>query len=386
MIAPTTLGDHGVQAPVEGEALRILMVEDNPVDVLHLRKLIEDSPLKAEAPITAPTLREGLAHLADGLFDVVLVDLNLPDTTAVDGVDAIVSAAAGRPVIVLTGLDDEEMAVRCVEHGAQDYVVKSALTSIGICRAVRHAVARSGVELRLRNTAEALRRSNSELETFSAAVAHDLRAPLRTARLFVDQLIRRIVQPDEVAADMANRAEESLARLDASISALLELASLRDGIAVEMTPASLSDVADTVVERLQADLSLAGATVNRRPLPRVAGNQEHLVQLLQNLMENSIKYRRAEVPLRISVDARTDNDRVLLSVADNGVGIPPEHRERVFEVFQRLHGRGEVEGLGVGLATCERIARLHGGSISLSDGPGGQGTTVTVELGRGAEA
>ena len=145
-----------------------------------------------------------------------------------------------------------------------------------------------------------------------------------------------------------------------------------------LEPVALDDVARGVVASVQAVIAATGATVDIAPLPAVLGDRSQLTRLLQNLVSNAVKFRRA-VPPRISVAAHDDGEWWRLEVADNGIGIDMQFQERVFEMFQRLNERGQFEGNGMGLAIVRRIVQRHGGRVWFDSTPG-EGTRFFVTL------
>lgn len=131
-------------------------------------------------------------------------------------------------------------------------------------------------------------------------------------------------------------------------------------------------------EGFAEDLAEAGATLDIGEMPTLRADASQMARLFQNLIANALKFRGSG-PLRIRIEARRDGDQWLIDVADNGIGFPPEHRERIFAVFARLHDRELYPGTGMGLALCRRIAERHGGSIAADSRPGA-GSTFTVAL------
>ena len=149
-----------------------------------------------------------------------------------------------------------------------------------------------------------------------------------------------------------------------------------------LEPVETERVLDTAVANLGMAIGEQQVRIERGPLPVVLGDPTPLVQLFQNLIGNAVKFRSARPPV-IVVDCEPDGAHWRFSVTDNGIGIDAEYRERVFVLFQRLHGRSEYPGTGIGLAICKRIVERHGGSIWIEDAPGG-GARFVFTLKRGA--
>jgi light-regulated signal transduction histidine kinase (bacteriophytochrome) len=144
-------------------------------------------------------------------------------------------------------------------------------------------------------------------------------------------------------------------------------------------PVDLAAVAHTVVSDLEIRIEQTGGKVEVGPLPALDADPTQMRQLLQNLIGNALKFRRPEVPPLVAVWGDQQDGHVRLSVADNGIGFDEKYTDRIFQVFQRLHGRAEYEGSGIGLAVCRKIAERHGGGISARSTPG-VGSTFTVTL------
>jgi signal transduction histidine kinase len=230
------------------------------------------------------------------------------------------------------------------------------------------------LELSLRS--RQLAQSNERLSTFAGRVSHDLKSPLTSVSLSLEMLRERLAaeQGAEDAVWLLERAISGSRRMAALIDEVLEYASLGGAMSVE--PVDLDELVGDVVSDLSG--SLAGVDVVRRDLPTVLGDTVQLRSVVQNLLDNASKYRHARRPLAITVSATpVADDRVAVSVADNGQGIPEADRERVFEPRVRLSD--DDRGSGIGLDTVRRVVQAHGGSIGITETPGG-GTTVTFDL------
>jgi signal transduction histidine kinase len=220
-----------------------------------------------------------------------------------------------------------------------------------------------------------------DLEGFAATVAHDLRGPLTGMRGWADLAAQLASEQDRDAAsealllDAVTRVQQGADRMDGLIGDLLVHVTSR-GRALDLQEVDLAELMRGVV----ADRGLE-AVVRVGSLPPVRGDAVLLRHLLDNLVGNAVAYARPGVPVHVSVTGERvpGEDQVLVRVSDNGRGVPVDLRERVFERFERVPGTG-VEGTGLGLSICRTIAERHGGSISVGDGPDGQGSTFTVRL------
>lgn len=220
-------------------------------------------------------------------------------------------------------------------------------------------------------TQRELERSNRELEQFAYVASHDLQEPLRMVTHYTKLLEMRYKEElDQDARDFIGYATDGATRMKMLIDGLLTYSRVgRSNVKQESV-----DV-DTVVKRallnLRVKVQEAGAEVSIGHLPRVQGDPTMLTELFQNLIENGIKYRKEDGVPRIHVHAERDGNRGWrFTVQDNGIGIPQKHHKRVFQLFQRLHGRDAYSGTGLGLAICQRIVELHGGRIWVESTPG----------------
>ncbi|HEU5108712.1 MAG TPA: ATP-binding protein, partial [Micromonosporaceae bacterium] len=251
------------------------------------------------------------------------------------------------------------MVVDVLELRRRDRMLRDALA----------AMARAGEELT---------RSNTALQHFAAQVSHDLLNPLTGVVGFISELADLpAVSGDPEAAHAAERALGSANRMWRMIDDVLRHAAV--GGEPNLRPVDLAEVANQVREDLSTSIEASNATVTVDPLPTVVGDATQLRVLLQNLLSNALKFRRADRPARVRIAGDTLTDRWRLRVIDNGIGIPADQRAEVRELFARLHP--EVEGSGVGLTTCQRIAAAHHGELIIDGTPGG-GTTVTLTLPR----
>ena len=229
-----------------------------------------------------------------------------------------------------------------------------------------------------------LERSNRELEQFAAIASHDLQEPLRKIRTYGDMLAQRSAAVlDDTSRDYVERMVSAATRMQTLIGALLTLAR------VVSTPrpflrVDLAQLANEVLADMEIALRDSNGTVEVGPLPVVLADPVQMRQLFQNLVSNAIKFRLAETPPRITISAIEETDlehgpHHAITVRDNGIGFDQQYAAIIFEPFQRLHGRGQYPGSGIGLAIAERIVAHHGGSISAVSAPD-EGTTLTIRL------
>jgi signal transduction histidine kinase len=231
----------------------------------------------------------------------------------------------------------------------------------------------------LATRARELARSNSELEQFASIASHDLQEPLRKVRTFTQQLAA--TEADKVSekgVDYLNRVNAAAERMQRLIEDLLKFSR----VATHGRPfasVDLSQITQEVLEDLEAQVESAGAVIRVGDLPTIEADTLQMRQLMQNLVSNAIKFRRPGVTPQIAIEATLHDELVELTVSDNGIGFEPQYSHRIFRVFERLHGRGEYPGTGIGLALCRKIAERHGGTV-IAEGEAGAGARFTVTL------
>jgi len=229
--------------------------------------------------------------------------------------------------------------------------------------------ARKTAEVEMQRQHEELARSNRRLEEFAYTAAHDLREPLRTISLFTT-LLARETQLDANGKQIAGFIEAGVARLSALVRDLLAFATT--GRSEPRQTVYLRHAITQATQNLALEIKESGAIVTIDPMPVVLGNETHLVRLFQNLIGNAVKYR-AERTAEIRVTAVRSGPEWVIRIADNGIGIAPEDRDRVFQPFVRLMNR-DVAGTGLGLAVCKNIVEGLGGTIQVESALGAGST------------
>ena len=215
-----------------------------------------------------------------------------------------------------------------------------------------------------------LRRSNDELRQFSSIASHDLKSPLAVAQGFMLLLKRQLGA--EASSELVTLVDKSLDSLERLVTLINDLLAYSQAGSAELRldRLDLNQVAADALDALQRDGG-DGAKVDIGPLPTVMADGRLLRQVFQNLLGNAIKYVPPGATPEVVVRAEHDADTWRLSVEDNGIGVPPEQRTRIFGMFERLHGSDSYRGTGVGLAICDKAVRRHGGTIWVEDAPGG---------------
>ncbi|GAA3424840.1 sensor histidine kinase [Streptosporangium sandarakinum] len=336
----------------------------------HLNRLHDEGSARLNRGWTA-------LYVALGVIVAVLVLAGI-------GALLIVRFAVLRPLAELTE------QVRAVGQGDFDHRLKverpSELSELsGHVDAMRRRMLAewrraSEAQAKLEEQAAELRRSNSELEQFAYVASHDLQEPLRKVASFTQMLDQRYGdQLDTRAKQYIAFAVDGAKRMQLLINDLLDFSRV-GRIGGEMTTLDADAPLQAALKNLAAPIEEAGATVTSDELPVVRGNRSQLTQLFQNLIGNAVKFRSEEPP-KIHIGVRRDGDVWEFSCTDNGIGIDDKYTERIFLIFQRLHGRDAYAGTGIGLALCKKIVEYHGGRIWVEQPePGTTGTTFKWTL------
>jgi light-regulated signal transduction histidine kinase (bacteriophytochrome) len=258
-----------------------------------------------------------------------------------------------------------------MKRGASDYIPKTHISSQSIGRSVMNAVQKAHLRKKVAQ-------QRKELEVFSRVLVHDLKAPLQSIQGFAALIEQKLSEGNsqQVGAFSAFLIKASK-RMGVLIDTLYQYTKVDEAVVFERV--EMNQVMKDALANLHLAIQGRRARVSQQELPAVCGNAPQLTQLLQNLIGNGIKYCKAEIPM-IQVAAKPqDGNYWLFAVRDNGIGIPETHRLEVFEPFKRLHGIGEYEGTGLGLATSKKIVERHHGTI-WCEPQNGQGTTFFFTL------
>ncbi|MBI2371069.1 MAG: response regulator [Deltaproteobacteria bacterium] len=351
--------------------IRVLLIEDNPGDVRLLQAWLADVrgvPLALEH---ADRLAAGLARLARGGIDAVLLDLSLPDSEGLETFTRAHAHAPVVPIVVLTGLDDEMVGMKAVREGAQDYLVKGQLTGPLLVRALRYAIERQAADADLQRQRDALARSEklAAMGRLLAGVAHELNNPL-TVIVGHTAFLRQTAGGGalgERAEQIARAAERALAQQRPPNREWIVLNPVVQDAVALLLPQLRSDQVEVRVECAPE-------------APRLWADPHQLQQVVLNLATNAHQaLRDAPPPRQLTVRTRyaPEQARVCLEVADTGPGIAPELQRQIFEPLFTTKPPGR--GTGLGLAICQGIVEGHGGTIRVESQPG-QGAVFVVEL------
>jgi signal transduction histidine kinase len=388
-------------------ALQVLLVEDNSGDARLLREMFSKEKTGSLELTHVLHLGEALNLLAKGGIDIVLLDMGLPDGHGLDTVRRARAAAPDVPLIVLTGLDDEALAAEAMQEGAQDYLIKGEIENRALPRALRHSIerqrmqlatdlihaevrarthelddvnaqlraeitARDSAERELRNNNQHLSRSNRDLEDFAYVASHDLKTPLtgiNSAAEWLEEDLRDSLSDEsrKILGLMRNR----INRMEKLLDDLLTYSRAgRTDTAIGET--NVAAMFDGILEVLGPPAHITVRVEGELPVIVTASAQ--LEQVLRNLINNAIKHHDKPSG-EVVLSGRRVGDFVEFLVRDDGPGILPEFHDKIFQLFQTLKRRDELEGSGMGLAVVKKLVEQQNSRITVhsrGDGTGAE--------------
>jgi signal transduction histidine kinase len=370
--------------------MRVLLIEDNETTAEVIRQKLASARGEIYSLEHADDLSTGLSRVGEGEFDLILLDLLLPDSRGLDTVKKTLAQASQIPVVVLTGSDDDEIAVKAIQLGAQDYLVKGRFDTDLLARSLHYAVERKRMLIEL---AEA----NKQIADFSAMIAHDLRSPLANITAAASILRDGLAGPlTEEQRKWAMRIQEGSRRLTAIVNDFLDLSKIEAG-RIDLMKEEV-DLGRLIQNSLETYLVMANEksislTSRIDPmLPKIHADPRRLDQLFGNLVSNAIKFTPQGG--RIELGACRENGSgdhgsgvkgqalgVKVWIRDSGVGIPLTEIGQLFKKYcQTSSGKTSVEkGTGLGLVICKMVVEAHGGRIWV-ESEEGKGSTFWFTL------
>lgn len=349
----------------------LLVIEDNPGDARLLREMLDDQSSGHREILYVGTMGEAESHLSERLFDTILLDLGLPDAHGLAAIQRARAAAPDTPLVVLTGLDDEELATLSLQQGVQDYLIKGQIESRGLLRALRYAAERKRLE-RLKNE-------------FVATVSHELRTPLTSISASLGLLMGKaggfLPPPVLRLLKIAHSNSQRLVRLVNDVldieklesgQVVFDLRRIDVGQLVEQATAANSGLAEEHGVHLRIEGSKSG-------IAYVRADADRLAQVLTNLVSNAVKFSPPGSEVVITV--AQEPEFVRISVRDYGSGIAPDFKSRIFERFAQADATNSRRkgGTGLGLSIVKQIVERLGGKVGFFDAAG-CGTVFYIDL------
>ncbi|HEY9870328.1 MAG TPA: response regulator [Candidatus Obscuribacterales bacterium] len=391
------------------KSIKLLLIEDSRAQIRLLEQMLAEVKGARFEIECAEKLSDGLSYLSKNSFDVVLLDLSLPDASGLDTLVSVHCQHPHVPIVVLTGLDDESVAMEAVKLGAQDYLLKGQVQGPMLARAIRYAIERKGAEERIKQLNEDRERRIIELSSankaldaltrelaqardvaleaasfktdFVASVSHELRTPISSILGMIELLLKTPLGAEQREfATAVYRASQSL--LD-SLDSIVDLSKMEAGKLeleeVDFSPVSVvEDTAESFAQAADQKGIRLATFIDPRISPLVKGDPVRLRQVLCHLIENAVQFTaRGAVMVQALPDTEEDTHVTLrFAVSDTGVGMSESIRKRLFEPVIRTDGSTvrKIVGPGLGLSVCQRLVKLMGGRIGV-ESEEGEGST-----------
>jgi signal transduction histidine kinase len=376
--------------------IKILLIEDDIVEARLIQEILKNFHLNQFCLTHVKRLQVALERLKQEQFDLILLDLTLPDSQGLASVGLIVQNFAHVPIVVLTNTNDNQLAVAAVRQGAQDYLVKRNINIDVLVRSIQYAIERQKASDLLRETNENLTRQIQEKTTellkaqeinhfqseLMSMFSHDFRSPLTTVLSCTELLQNR---SDRLSEDKKIYLFQMLRSASKNMVQLLDEVLLvgqtdADSFNCNLIPLDLELFCLELVEQLQfnADKKQIKIVFNAQgEIKQTAWDESLLRHILGNLLANAIKYSSENS--KVKFDLIPQAQTMIFRIQDWGIGIPTEDHQRLFEPFQRASNVGKIPGTGLGLAIVKSCVEAHQGQIKI-DSQVGKGTTATVTL------
>ncbi len=389
---------------MEKLTIHILLVEDSTSDAYLLRRIFLNSDqeqwqmlhverlseaIEASRENSASTLNNSqIESRKQRRFDLVLLDLSLPDSIGLDTLKEFKAAVPDIPVVILTGVDDEDLALQALAEGAQDYLVKDKMNIQRLARAIRYAIERSEILNQLRESEERTRQAlakeqelNELKSNFVAMVSHEFRTPMTTIRTAVDILEYNSNKLTDVRrTKYFNRIENAINQMLNLLDEILFL-SKTEAAKLEYKPTllNLENFCSELTDILQLNAGSKHSIIFtfQGESTQAQMDEDLLNCILTNLISNAIKYSPENDTIWFDLICK---DRLaIFQIRDRGMGIPLKDQTHLFKTFYRASNVGVIQGTGLGLTIVKKCVELHGGHIQL-ESEQGIGTTVIVTL------
>lgn len=412
---------------MDSATIKILLVEDNPADADLLSEFLDEADETQWSLVHVEKLKEALQTLRENHFDVILLDLSLPDKQGLATVVQTHETAPDLPIVVLTGLNDRVTALEAVRQGAQDYLVKGKIDSNLLVRAIGYAIERANTLKQLRQSEEQLQRLNEELErrveeqteelrdknrclqseiterrrleeelrnalmkekelselksNIISVVSHEYRTPLATILSSTELLENYSHKWDQEKRQRHfQRIENSVHHLTQLVNDVLIISKAEAGkLDFNPVPLELVEFCYQVVEELQLTASTQHniSFLCQTSSIKACLDEKLLRQFLTNLLSNAIKYSPNGGDVQLELECK--QDVAIFRLRDQGIGIPLKDQDQLFEAFHRSSNVGTISGTGLGLAIVKKCIDIHNGQIAV-ESEVGTGTTFIITM------
>lgn len=379
---------NGGEVSAETQPLHILLIEDNPGDARIVELLLEESDLPECKIINCQTLGEGVNALMKKDFDVVLLDLSLPDSRGFETLQRLISAKPDVNVVVMTGYTDKALGLNAVKAGAQDFLTKGGFDAEILTKTLRYAIERKNVLIKLAaatRAREVAEESARMKEQFIASISHEMRTPMNAIYGMSNLLAQTKLDSEQRSyIDSVRQSSEILLGV---INDILEISTLQNGkMSFESKDFDLHELMFNLVNVMQYKKDEKPLEFQLNIDPSVSsilkGDKLRLNQILFNIVGNAVKFTD-EGMVKIDVQlVKNQGDTIILRfvVQDTGIGMPADKVDTIFESFTRIRTKERIyEGTGLGLAIVKNLVQLQEGRV-WAESELGKGSKMFIEL------
>ncbi len=375
--------------------IKVLLIEDNLAEARLLKEILKGNEKKEFHLVNVSRLSEAISLLQQTNFDVILLDLTLPDSQDLESLAPLLITAPKLPIVVLTNTNDDNLALAALRQGAQDYLIKREVSLEILTRSLCYAIERKQMEEALRESNEALKmsvieRTNqlekaqelNQLKTeFVSMLSHDFRNPLNKILLsagLLEESRDRLTKDQQVSYFRMIRS--AIKDMDQLLTEVLLIGRADSGrLYCQFDPVDLLDYCQKLVESFMVKPEKQSAIIFQieGSLERGLWDVNLIKHILTNLLGNAIKYSPQGNPVEFKIIV--ESEQVVFKIIDRGIGIPSKNQENLFKPFYRGSNVDNIQGTGLGLAIVGRCVEAHKGQIHL-ESEEGKGTKITVIL------
>ncbi len=361
--------------PKDHGPIKVLLLEDDPGDADYIRALLSESASRMDV-VYADRLSSGIDYMAKEKFNVVLSDLGLPDSQGIETFIRIHTIYPELPIIVLTGLHDEELAIRAVRSGAQDYLVKGQVDGASLLKAISYSIERQKLMTTLENRLREIGKLGRERKNILSMFAHDVKNAIIPSLGF---LSRTLSGKSKDSTGDLEFVKERLTTAEHLLTTFIQFSRFEmKEYKPLLGPFDLEAALLKQIEVLRKEADLKNIKISysfsEDPFPAIQADGAMIKRVIANLLDNAVKYT-AEGTITVNV-LRVNSD-VMVQIQDTGMGIPDDHLPHIFDAFYRAAHK--ISGSGLGLSIARTIIESHGGQIWVKSTPG-KGSTFSFVL------
>ncbi|MBA4373306.1 MAG: hypothetical protein C0402_10665 [Thermodesulfovibrio sp.] len=361
------------------EQIKVLLVEDNPDDVAIIRRSFRHMNNIDIQVQWSPSLSSALENLATETFDIVVTDLGLPESRGIESFLKLHARYPRVPVIVLSGLSDETLAIQAVRSGAQDYLVKGAIDSASLLKAIRYSIERQRLLTELESKLEEIKKLERERKSVLSMFAHDIKNAIIPSTWVLKRFLSgktRDLKDDLLLIDDSLKTAEELLTGFIEFSRFETKGYLPVKGDFDVKTAVLKQIEGIKLEAVQKDISVE-YFFPAEPLPVILADERMIQRVIANLLQNAVKYNKPGGTVNVAV--KVSETEILFEVRDTGIGIPDKHIPFIFDAFYRVSP--DQKGSGLGLVIARTILDAHDGKIWV-ESEAGKGSTFSFTLPR----